>query len=93
MNAIAVNATDFSRGLSDYLNQVQYKNQVFEIERGKRVIARVSPAVAATGFPLVQLDDLLAKGPHLPGEDVQTMADELQAVRSRLLKRADPWAS
>ncbi len=43
MNTMIVNATEFSRGLSEFLNQVQYTGQVLDIERGKRVVARVSP--------------------------------------------------
>ena len=93
MTAITVNATEFSRGLSDFLNQVQYKNQVLDIERGKRVVARVSPVVAANGFPLSQLDALLAKGPRLPALDAVAMAEDLGSMRAKLRHRADPWAS
>ena len=93
MPAITVNATEFSRGLSDFLNQVQYKNQVLDIERGKRVVARVSPVVPANGFPLSQLDALLAKGPRLPPLDALVMAEDVGRARTKLLRKADPWAS
>lgn len=96
MTVITVNATEFSRGLSDFLNQVQYKNQMLNIERGKRVIARLVPvgsAAASDGFPLLQLDALLANGPRLPALDVAAMASDVGAARARLLQRADPWAS
>ena len=63
MHTLSVNVTDFSRGLSDYLNHVQYRGQVLDIERGKRVVARVSPVDFSDGFPLAQLDDFLARGP------------------------------
>jgi hypothetical protein len=93
MSVLAVNVTDFSRGLSDFLNHVQYRGQVLDIERGKRVIARVSPVAAADGFPIEQLDALLAKGPQLSAADRQSMADDVRTARARLVKRADPWAS
>lgn len=93
MGVLAVNVTEFSRGLSDFLNHVQYRGQVFDIERGKRVIARVSPASAADGFPIEQLDAMLAKGPQLSAADRKSMANDVRAVRARLVKRADPWAS
>ena len=96
MTAITVNATDFSRGLSDFLNQVQYKSQVLDIERGKRVIARlvpVGPTASNNGFPLSQLDALLANGPRLPAEDGVAMAEDVVTVRAKMLRRADPWAS
>ena len=92
MTATTVSATEFSRGLSDFLNQVQYQSQVLDIERGKRVIARVSPVAPLGGFPLKQLDALLANGPRLPAADVAAMASDLQAARTQLLNRPDPWA-
>ena len=93
MTNITISATEFSRGLSDFLNQVQYQNQVLDIERGKRVIARVSPVAPVGGFPLNQLDALLANGPQLPAADVEAMASDVQAARTNLLPRPDPWAS
>ena len=93
MTNITISATEFSRGLSDFLNQVQYQSQVLDIERGKRVIARVSPVSSVGGFPLNQLDALLANGPQLPAADVADMAGDLQAARTNLLQRPDPWAS
>jgi antitoxin (DNA-binding transcriptional repressor) of toxin-antitoxin stability system len=95
MNALTVNATDFARGLSEYLNQVQYTGQVLDIERAKRVIARVSPVPAASsniGFPISQLPDLFAKG-VLPATDRKRMANDVRAVRHGLRAKADPWAS
>jgi hypothetical protein len=93
MATLAVNATDFSRGLSEFLNQVQYKGQVLDIERGKRVVARVSPVAVADGFPIGQLDDWLVKGPQLGSANRESMAKDVQAVRTQLRPRADPWAS
>jgi antitoxin (DNA-binding transcriptional repressor) of toxin-antitoxin stability system len=96
MSALTVNATEFSRGLSEFLNQVQYKGQILEIERGKRIVARVSPVTDvshADGFPLSQLGELLARGPQLAATERKLMAQDVRAVRSRLRAKADPWAS
>jgi antitoxin (DNA-binding transcriptional repressor) of toxin-antitoxin stability system len=96
MSALTVNATDFSRRLSEFLNQVQYKGQVLDIERGKRVVARVSPVPALSGldgFPLAQLDGLMARGPQLAANDRKLMARDVQAVRGHLKPRPDPWVS
>ena len=92
MPSSAVNVTDFSRGLSEFLNQVQYKGVVLDIERGKRIVARVSPAGLVDGFPIGQLDDLLSKGPQLSAADKQSMAADVRAVRTQLGTKADPWA-
>jgi hypothetical protein len=95
MNTLTVNATEFSRGLSEFLNQVQYTGQVLDIERGKRVIARVSPVPevsASIGFPIAQLPDLLAKGGLTTAERTRIAVD-VRAVRAGLRAKADPWAS
>jgi hypothetical protein len=92
MAAYAVNVTDFSRGLSEYLNNVQYKGMVLDIERGKRIVARLSPAGQADGFPIGQLDDLLGKGPQLSSADRQAMVTDVRAVRAQLRTKVDPWA-
>ena len=94
MNNMTVNATEFSRGLSEFLNKVQYNGQIFDIERGKRVIARISPVAApvSAGFPISQLDDLLTKS-ALPEDERALMADDLRAVRTLLGTKANPWGS
>ncbi len=92
MAAYAVNVTDFSRGLSEYLNNVQYRGMVLDIERGKRIVARLSPAGQTDGFPIGQLDDLLGKGPQLSAPDRQALAGDVRAVRAQLRTKADPWA-
>ncbi len=89
----AVSVTEFSRGLSEFLNQVQYQGRVLDIERGKKIIARVSPAEPADGFPITQLDEFLSRGPQLSHVERQAMAKDLKAVRGKHLNRQDPWAS
>ena len=90
MATVSVSVTEFSRGLSEFLSHVQYRGQVLDIERGKRVIARVSPVAASDGFPIDQLDDFLAKGPQL-GADRESMAKDVQNVHAKLRRRAAPW--
>ena len=91
MSVVALTVTEFSRGLSDFLSQVQYQGQSLDIQRGKRVIARVLPAVASNGFPIDQLDDALAKGPQLETSERLAMAEDVRSVRAGLKTRADPW--
>jgi hypothetical protein len=49
MSVIALTVAKFSRGLSNFLNQVQYQGQTLDIQRGKRVVARVLPAGISEG--------------------------------------------
>ena len=92
MSVVALTVTEFSRGLSNFLSQVQYQGQSLDIQRGKRVVARVLPAVASSGFPLDQLDDVLAKGPQLKTSERMALADDVRHVRARLTTKRDPWA-
>jgi hypothetical protein len=93
MSVIALTVTEFSRGLSNFLNQVQYQGQILDIQRGKRIVARVLPAGISEGYPIVQLDALLTKGPQLPATESLSMADDLAAIRADMVARDDPWAS
>ena len=92
MGVTAVTVTEFSRNLSDFLNQVQYQGQSLNIQRGKRVVARVLPAAPSDGFALDQLDDFLAGGPQLSHAERQAMASDARAVRAQLTTPGDPWA-
>ena len=87
-----VSVTEFSKGLSDFLNLVQYRGQVFEIERGKRVVAQVSPVSQKDGFPIAEINALLKSIPSLSASERQSFARDLKSVRSALKTRADPWA-
>ena len=93
MAVVMLTVTEFSRGLSDFLNQVQYQGQSLDIQRGKRVVARVLPATASEGFALDRLDDFLARGPQLSASERQAMTADLGAVRARMTAADDPWAS
>ena len=93
MGTVALTVTEFSRGLSDFLSQVQYQGQSLDIQRGKRVVARVLPAVASSGFPIDRLDDVLAKGPQLKVSERLAMLEDVRSVRANLKAKSDPWAS
>ena len=96
MATLAVSVTEFARSLSDFLNQVQYCGLVLDIERGKRVVARVVPVAAVDGFPLDRLDAMLAQGPQLATADRASMAEDIRQMRAQSSKarsRTDPWGS
>ena len=91
MSVIALTVTEFSRGLSNFLNQVQYQGQTLDIQRGKKLVARVLPAGTTDGFPIDRLDAMLTKGPQLSASERLTMAEDLGAVRAGLATQDDPW--
>lgn len=91
MSVVALTVTEFARGLSNFLNQVQYQGQTLDIQRGKKVVARVLPAAAIEGFPIAQLDEWLSKGPQISAAERLALADDVGAVRASLVTRGDPW--
>jgi len=92
MSVVPLTVTEFSRGLSNFLNQVQYQGQTLDIQRGKKLVARVLPATTTEGFPIAQLDDLLARGPQISPSERLALADDVSAIRASLVTRGDPWA-
>lgn len=86
MPSITVTIPEFSRGLSGFLNQVQYQGQVLDIARGERIIARVSPAAVTDGFPLDKLDEFFARSSAFHA-DRAAMVNDVAAVRVKLRSR------
>ena len=69
MSVFALTASEFSRGLWDSLNWGQTPDQSLDI-------------VACAGFPIDQLDELLARGPQLTVTERQAMAADIRTLRS-----------
>ena len=90
MGALTVSVMDFSRGLSTYLDRVQHDNLVLDITRGKCIVARVSPVTPSEGYPIAQLDALLATGPQLSAAERAAMARDIRSDRARLRARTTP---
>jgi antitoxin (DNA-binding transcriptional repressor) of toxin-antitoxin stability system len=94
---ISVTATEFTRGISDYLSQVQYRGQVIDISRGKKVIARVIPGDAPYSISATQAQRVLDNLPALDAEEREAFAADLTQIRrdfNAMPARAagDPWA-
>ena len=76
-----ISATEAARSFSEVLNQVQYRDTSFSIERGRKVVARlVSPALPA-GLPLADLNRLFAGLPHLSRLEASLWRAELRSMR------------
>ncbi len=88
---VSITVTEFSRGLSGFLSQVQHRGQSLDIQRGKQIVAHVTPAAATAGFPLNQLDAWLANAPALSVDERQSLAGDVRTARQQLVARDDPW--
>ncbi len=83
-----ISATEAARNWSNVLNRVRYRREVFSIERGGEVIARLEP-VARPITTLAGLAEVLANRSVAGG-----FADDLETVVSQQPSLPDdPWAS
>src|SRR3970282_2665973 len=55
-----ISATEAARSFSEVLNQMQYRDMSFSIERGRKVVARLVPPALPAGLPLADLNHLFA---------------------------------
>lgn len=79
-----ISATKAARGFSEVLNQVQYRDMSFSIERGRKVVARLVPPALPEGLALVELNRLFAGLRQLdPAEAVRWRAEIKEQRRAR----------
>ncbi len=79
-----ISATNAARSFSEVLDQVQFRDTSFSIERGKRVVARLVPAALPEGIALADLNRLFAGLHHLgPDEARKWRAENKTAKRAR----------
>ena len=93
MTTRSITATQLSRNFSDLLNQVRYQHVTLEIMRGNELVAYVSPSPVAAGYPIDQLDRLLAGLPRLSAEEARHFLDDIHHGVAIQSAGADAWAS
>lgn len=84
MAILTLTASEFSRGLLDFFRQAQHQKTALNIPSNKN---HMWPAAVKPGFPIAQLDDLLATGPHLAISDRQAMTSVVRKLRSGSLHK------
>lgn len=93
MSKLSVTATYFARNLSDLLNQVRYQRVTLEVTRGSDLVAYVSPAPGVSGYPIVQLDRLLASLPQFSTEEADHFVSDIQAGVASQAAEPPAWDS
>lgn len=88
-----VTATELARGFSDFLNQVRYQGVTLDVQRGNEIVARVQPAGPAAGYPIEQLDALIAALPSLAEDDVDGFLEDIHDAGASLTAGLSPWDS
>jgi antitoxin (DNA-binding transcriptional repressor) of toxin-antitoxin stability system len=93
MTTLSITATHLARNFSDLLNQVRYQHVTLEVTRGNELIAYVSPTPMAAGYPITQLNRLLAGLPRLSAEESQQFLDDIHHGVAEQPMENDAWAS
>ena len=81
---------DAERDFSGLVQRVCSENVTIEVQRGERVIARISPVGDRPVLQVDDLNDFLQRLPPL-GDDAEAFVEDLRAIRQGLPKEADPW--
>jgi antitoxin (DNA-binding transcriptional repressor) of toxin-antitoxin stability system len=88
-----VTATELARGFSDFLNQVRYQGVTLDIRRGNETVARIQPAGPTVGYPIEQLDALIAALPSLAEDDAASFLDDIHEATANLTAGSSAWDS
>jgi hypothetical protein len=86
-----ISATEAARSFSEVLNQVQYRDMSFSIERGKKVVARLVPPALPAGLPLADLNRLFAGLPHLGPAETRKWKAEVRTMRRSRPPQVRKW--
>jgi len=76
-----ISATEAARSFSEVLNQVQYRDRSFSIERSSKVVARLVPPALSAGLALTDLNRLFAGLPHLGRAEARRWRAEVRTMR------------
>jgi len=76
-----ISAAEAVHSFPEVLNQVQYRNRSFSIERGRKVVARLVPPALPAGLALADLNRLFAGLPHLSPAEASRWRAEIETMR------------
>ena len=85
-----ISVTQAVRQFSDVLNRVFYQRTIVELERGNKVIARISPVGSESPVKVKDLNKLFAELPLL-GKDAKAFAKDLADIRKQLPLEQNQW--
>ena len=85
-----ITLADAERDFSGLVQRVCSEGVTIEVQRGGRGIARISPVGDRPVLQVDDLNDFLQRLPPL-GDDTESFAEDLRAIRQGLPEEADPW--
>ncbi len=85
-----ISVTQAVRQFSDLLNRIFYQGVSVELERGNKVIARISPVSTESPIKVKDLNRIFAKLPSL-GDDADAFTQDLEDIRKQIPLEKPQW--
>ncbi len=85
-----INVTQAVRNFSDLLNRIYYQGVSVELERGNKVIARITPVLSESPLKVKDLNDIFAKLPALK-DDAGSFRKDLETIRKQIPLEHPQW--
>lgn len=85
-----ISVTKAVRQFSDLMNRVFYQGTIVELERGNRVIARISPVSPESPLKVKDLNRFFHELPSLD-EDSEAFAEDLADIRKQIPMERNQW--
>jgi len=85
-----ISVTQAVRQFSDLMNRVFYQGTIVELERGNRVIARISPVSPESPMKVEHLNKFFHDLPSL-AEDSKAFAKDLEHIKNQIPMERNQW--
>lgn len=85
-----ISVTQAVRKFSDLMNRVFYQGTIVELERGNRVIARISPVSPESPLKVKDLNSFFHELPSL-NADSEAFAEDLADIRKQIPRERNQW--
>jgi antitoxin (DNA-binding transcriptional repressor) of toxin-antitoxin stability system len=85
-----ISVTQAVRQFSDLLNRIFYQGVSVELERGNKVIARISPVSIVSSLKVKDLNRMFAELPSL-GDDARVFTKDLEDIRKQIPLEKTQW--
>lgn len=87
----SINATEAARNFSDVLNQVKYQGTIFDIVRGREVVAKIVSAGPVSVLKVAELCRLFATLPRLDEDDAAVFEHDIGESLASLTHKGQEW--
>ena len=74
--------TEMMRSFSDVISQVYYQGKSFDIKKGSKIVAKLTPSRKKSGIAVKDLEKFLLSGPRLDDEDAKDFEKAVSYARS-----------